>query len=152
MGRGSTTSLEREREHDLELIAASVAVVAVEGLVEPARVADLGNYSNTEVIDELPAGTRIGFWGTHQSYLLYGSRLERSPRYLPLDEHASADAMISYLRAQAIGVIAVGPRTPFNESSPVWRWMAEKSGHFERLHGEDLRHDVFVYRLSWANQ
>lgn len=103
-------------------------------------------------IDELPAGTRIGFWGTHQSYLLYGSRLERSPRYLPLDEHASADAMISYLRAQAIGVIAVGPRTPFNESSPVWRWMAEKSGHFERLHGEDLRHDVFVYRLSWANQ
>lgn len=103
-------------------------------------------------IDDLPAGTRIGFWGTHQSYLLYGSRLERSPRYLPLDEHASADAMIHYLRAQAIGVVAVGPRTPFNESSPVWRWMAEKSGHFERLHGEDLRHDVFVYRLSWVNQ
>jgi hypothetical protein len=103
-------------------------------------------------VDDLPADTRIGFWNTHQSYLLYGKRLQRSLVYLPLHENASSDDMLRYLYAQPVDVIAVGPLTKFTESSPVWAWITEKSQHFERLHGEDPRGDVLVYRLSPSGQ
>lgn len=103
-------------------------------------------------IDDLPPGTRVGFWATDISYLLYGKRFQHSPRYLPLNAQGSSDGMLRYLRAQPVDVIALGPRTKFNESSPVWTWMAEKGRQFERLHGKDARDDIMVYRLRRSGQ
>ena len=99
-------------------------------------------------IDDLPADTRIGFWGTHASYLLYGKRLQRTLLYLPLHEYATSDDLLHYLCAQPVDVIAVGPLTQGSsaESSPVWTWLMKQPQHFERLHGEDIRQDVLVYR------
>jgi hypothetical protein len=99
-------------------------------------------------IDDLPADTRIGFWSTHASYLLYGKRLQRTVLYLSLHEYATSDDMLHYLCAQPVDVIAVGPLYQGNsaESSPVWTWLLKQPEHFERLHGEDIRRDVLVYR------
>lgn len=99
-------------------------------------------------IDDLPADTRIGFWSTPASYLLYGKRLQRTLLYLPLHEYATSDDMLHYLCAQPVDVIAVGPLNQGSsaESSAVWTWLMKQPQHFERLHGEDIRQDVLVYR------
>jgi hypothetical protein len=98
-------------------------------------------------VDDLPADTRIGFWSTHASYLLYGKRLQRTLLYLPLHEYATSDDMLHHLCAQPVDVIAVGPlyQGSSAESSPVWTWLIKQPQHFERLHGEDIRRDVLVY-------
>lgn len=100
-------------------------------------------------IDDLPADTRIGFWSTHASYLLYGKRLQRTLLYLPLHKYATTDDMLQYLCAQPVDVIAVGPLNQGSSAeSPVWTWLMKQPQHFERLHGEDIHQDVLVYRLS----
>ena len=102
--------------------------------------------------DNLPAGTRVGFWPSGVTYLLYGKRFQQLLLYLPLDAQPNSDEMLRYLRARPIDVIAVGPRTKYNDSSPVWTWIVEKRRHFERLQGEDPRRNVLVYRLSPSGQ
>jgi hypothetical protein len=103
-------------------------------------------------INNLPAGTRVGFWATDPSYLLYGKGFQHSVLHLPLDAQASSDGMLRYLQDQPVDVIAVGPRSKFTESSPVWVWIAAQGEHFEKIHGERLDQDVLVYRLGRLGQ
>ena len=103
-------------------------------------------------IDNLPAETRVGFWHVPAPYLLYGKRLQRPLLYLRLDEYATSDDMLRYLYAQPVDVVAVGPLNQFLPLSPVWAWMVEQRQHFERLHGEDPRREVLVYRVSRSGQ
>jgi len=102
--------------------------------------------------DALPAGTKVGFWASDITYLLYGKRFQHSLFYLPLDAQPNSDEMFRYLHRQPVDVIAVGPRTKYNDSSPVWIWTEEKQRHFEKLHGEDPRRDVPVYRLKRSGE
>lgn len=102
--------------------------------------------------DALPAGTKVGFWASDITYLLYGKRFQHSLFYLPLDAQPNSDEMFRYLHRQPVDVIAVGPRTKYNDSSPVWIWTEEKRRHFEKLHGEDPRRDVPVYRLKRSGE
>jgi hypothetical protein len=99
-------------------------------------------------IDDLPAATRIGFWDTDQLFLFYGKRLQRRATYLPLDEYATSDDMLRYLCAQPVDVIAVGPGNSFYELPRPRAWIVEDRQDFERIHGNDPRLDVFVYRLN----
>lgn len=99
------------------------------------------------LVDGLDPGARIGFWECHASYLLYGKRIQRPLTYLALGAQHDADEMLRYLRAQPVDVIAVGPRSEYTATSPVWDWLVEKAGEFDRLSGEDLSRDVIVYRL-----
>jgi hypothetical protein len=103
-------------------------------------------------VEDLPAEMRIGFWSTHASYLLYGKRLQRTLLYLPLHKYSTSDDMLQYLCAQPVDVIAVGPLTQGRESSAVWTWLMKQPQHFERLHGEDIRQDVLVYRLRRSGE
>lgn len=97
-------------------------------------------------VDDLPADTRIGFWGTPASYLLYGKRLQHTLLYLPLHEYAPSDDMLRYLCAQPLDVIAIGPVQQGSSAEAVGTWLMKQPQHFERLHGEDIRQDVLVYR------
>lgn len=97
-------------------------------------------------VDDLPADTRIGFWGTPAAYLLYGKRLQHSPLYLLLHEYAPSDDMLRYLCAQPLDMIAIGPVPQGSSAEAVGTWFMKQPQHFERLHGEDILQDVLVYR------
>lgn len=106
-------------------------------------------------IDGLPADTRIGFWSAPQPYVLYGKRLQHTLVYLPLDHYGTDDDMLRYLCTAPVDVIAVGPvsaslwvESPWvRKYVDVYSWLMKQPQHFERLHGNDIRSDVMVYRL-----
>jgi Dolichyl-phosphate-mannose-protein mannosyltransferase len=112
-------------------------------------VQDLLFSGISRFVDDLPADTRIGWWATPAAYYLYGKRLQHTVVYLPLQEHAAtSDDLLRYLSTQPVDLIAIGPfDQERNDLSPVWTLMVEKRQYFERLHGEDPRRDVVVYRL-----
>jgi hypothetical protein len=92
--------------------------------------------------EELGRRARVGFWGSHKNYLLYGRDLSRRLRYLALDQQPTWQDMAQYVRAQPVDVVAVGPKV---QSSPVWEWLADHPETFTRIHGEDILGDVVVY-------
>ena len=108
--------------------------------VHESRFGGIGAF----VARQLDPAARIGFWGSNQSYLLYGGDLRRRLSYLALDGERTAGDMIRYVRTQPVDVVAVGPRFG---SSPVWDWLAEHPEAFERIHGRDVDEEIVVYRV-----
>ena len=138
-------------------IAAVLALLIASGTAASLKVRDklqdvlLGGISR--FVDDLPADTRIGFSSTFAPYLLYGKRLQRTPLYLPLHEYDTSDDMLRYLCAQPVDVIAVGPLNLQLASAWVRKnieWLMKQPQYYEKLHGEDIRQDVLVYRcMNW---
>jgi hypothetical protein len=97
--------------------------------------------------EELPAHAQVGFWGTHKTYLLYGRTLRRPLHPLALHAFPTWKDMLVHVRAARVDVVAVGPLI---DQSPVWSLidrMADDGSGFERIHGDDARHHVLVYRV-----
>ncbi len=96
------------------------------------------------VDDVLPPHLRVGFLASHKSYLLYGKRLDRAVQYVRLDPRSSPEEKVARVRREPVDVLAVGPWEP---PSPLLDWLTDSGGAFERVHGEDVRHEVVVYRV-----
>ena len=97
------------------------------------------------VDEELAADTRLGFWGSHRSYLLYGRRLDRPVYYLPLDASGTQNRMKRLVSEARINFLAVGPATG---PSPVWEWLANDTQTFQLVHGSNAQDDILVYRVN----
>ncbi|MGH7369195.1 MAG: ArnT family glycosyltransferase [Candidatus Rokuibacteriota bacterium] len=106
------------------------------------------NGGISRFIDEdLPANERIGFWATHKGYLLYGQALRRPLHSLALHAPSTWEEMLAYVRTEPVDVIAVGP---LFEQSRLHGWLSLVANHksgLQRIHGDDVRNDVLVYRV-----
>jgi hypothetical protein len=111
--------------------------------IQESRDGSVGRF----IAQDLHPATRIGFWGTDQSHLLYGSDLSRRLRYLALHSQPTRQATRAYVRSQPVDVIAVGPKPMSDDSSPIWDWMENDSTAFVRIHGDDVHREVLVYRV-----
>ena len=156
---GRTQSLtERQRSKLTWTIGLGSTVAALLILITLGTAAALRKRSSVQdvlysgisrFVDELPADTKIGWWATPAAFYLYGKRLQHTVVYLALHEHAAnSDDMLRYLSAQRVDLIAIGPLDRDRDLSPVWTSIVEKRHYFERLHGEDPRRHVMVYRLN----
>ena len=99
--------------------------------------------------EDLPATARVGFWGTHKTYLLYGKTLRRPLHALKLRASVAWEDVRAYVRATQVDVIAVGPLGD-QWSGEVWavvHQMANDKSGFQRIHGDDVRQHVLVYRV-----
>ena len=111
--------------------------------IQESRYGGVGRF----IAQELDPGTRIGFWRTDQSHLLYGTDLGRRLRYLALDSQPTRQAMQAYVRSQPVDVVAVGPKVIPDDPSPIWDWMENDPDAFVRFHGDDVSREVLVYRV-----
>ena len=130
----------------LVVLAVSAATLDSRGRrqgIQESRYGSVGRF----IAQDLHPATRIGFWGTDQSHLLYGSDLSRRLRYLALDSQPTRQAMRAYVRSQPVDVIAVGPKPMSDDSSPIWDWMENDPTAFVRIHGDDVHREVLVYRV-----
>ena len=130
----------------LVVLAVSAATLDSRGRrqgIQESRYGSVGRF----IAQDLHPATRIGFWGTDQSHLLYGSDLSRRLRYLALHSQPTRQAMRAYVRSQPVNVIAVGPQPMSGDSSPIWDWMENDPTAFVRVHGDDAHREVFVYRV-----
>jgi hypothetical protein len=111
--------------------------------IQESRYGGVGRF----IAQELDPATRIGFWGTNQSHLLYGPDLARRLRCLALDSQPTRHAMQAYVRSQPVDVVAVGPKLISDDRSPIWDWVENDPTAFVRVHGDDVRREVLVYRV-----
>jgi hypothetical protein len=102
------------------------------------------------VDDELPRTARLGFWGHYPAYVLYGKHFRRQLKFVELQNARTEEELVRIFKETGIDAVAVGPRGPAwtSVSAPAWSLLAERGGHFERIHGRDVTTDVMVYRLK----
>jgi dolichyl-phosphate-mannose-protein mannosyltransferase len=124
-------------------LSASAAMLIARGRRQAAQEARYGGIGRF-IDEELEPRARVGFWGSHTSYLLYGRDLNRRLRYLALDQQPTWEDMARYVRSQPVDVVAVGPKV---QPSPVWGWLADHPEAFVRIHGHHIFRDVVVYRV-----
>jgi hypothetical protein len=111
--------------------------------IQESRYGSVGRF----IVQKLDPATRIGFWGTDQSHLLYGPDLGRRLGYLALDSQPTRQAMQAYVLSQPVDVVAIGPKVIPDDPSPIWDWMESEPTAFVRVHGGDPRREVLVYRV-----
>jgi hypothetical protein len=89
----------------------------------------------------------IAFWGSHQSWLLYGRDLRRSVRYVDLERCASADEVAAAMRARGCTWIALGPRwRDFDDAR--YRLVEGHPERFTRMHGDPRAWGMCLYRIE----
>jgi hypothetical protein len=128
------------------LFLASLTSLSALGVRRDVRYSLHGGIARF-IDEELPPKARVGFWGTHKTYLLYGHALRRPLHSLALRAHPTWDAVLAYVRAAPVDVVAVGPMI---DQSPGWRLiyrLADEGSGFQRIHGEDVRQHVLMYRV-----
>lgn len=153
-GRAGSFARRRPRASGLAaLLLAPLAMLAVSAAtsdsrdrrqdIQESRYGNVGRF----IAQELDPATRIGFWGTNQSHLLYGRDLGRRLRYLALDSQPTRQAMQAYVHSQPVDVIAVGPKAIADDPSPIWDWVDNQPTALVRIHGADVRREVLLYRV-----
>jgi Dolichyl-phosphate-mannose-protein mannosyltransferase len=128
------------------LVLASLTSLSALGVRRDVRYSLHGGIARF-IDEELPATARVGFWGTHKTYLLYGHALRRPLHFLALRAHPTWDAALAYVRAAPVDVVAVGPVI---DQSPRWHRihrLADDKAGLQRIHGEDVQQHVLVYRV-----
>jgi hypothetical protein len=94
----------------------------------------------------LAPGEPIAFWGSHQSWLLYGRDLRRPVRYAELEDCADGEMLAWMLRARGCAWIAIGPK--WRDFAPErYRLVEDRPDLFERVHGDPQAWGMAVYRL-----
>jgi hypothetical protein len=95
----------------------------------------------------LTAGEPIAFWGSHQSWLLYGRELRRPVRYVELEDCRDAGELAATMRARGCAWIALGPR--WRDFTPErYRLVDDHPELFALAHGQPEVWGVCLYRLK----
>ena len=89
----------------------------------------------------------VGYVLSHQSYLFYGSRLDRTVLYVPARGDDRAE-WIAGLATRRIRFLALGPLGPRWRQRKEFAWVREGDGTFTRVFGRDAAAEPVVYRLD----
>lgn len=130
------------------LIAAVAITIAALASVEPARWAWLdrrGHGVPRFLASHLTPGDPVAFWGSHQSWLLYGRDMSRRVRHLELETCRDDADAARWLRANGVRWLALGPK--WGDFAPDRYRLIEDSALFERVHGTPDVWGMCVYRL-----
>jgi hypothetical protein len=98
------------------------------------------------VAQALPAGGGVGYVTPARSYLLYGSHFTNRVVYVP-PSGDDRDTWVRMLRERGVALVVIGPLAPWQRQAPVIDWLADPSGPFQRIGGENPARDTVVYRL-----
>jgi hypothetical protein len=90
---------------------------------------------------------KIGYYLSHRSYIFYGSRLDKSVRYIPLDLE-NENQFLRYIKKHDIRLIAIGPLQKDWLKSNHYLWIKNNKKKFERVHGKRPNRNILIYRVK----
>ncbi|MBA3687116.1 MAG: hypothetical protein H0W72_17995 [Planctomycetes bacterium] len=96
---------------------------------------------------DVAASEPVAFWGSHQSYLLYGPDLRRPVRYLPLEGCADADAVAAVVAASGMRYLMIGEIYP-PQHRHVLDWLRLDPVRFPVAYGDPATWGADVYLIG----
>ncbi|NJN81642.1 MAG: hypothetical protein HC802_04695 [Caldilineaceae bacterium] len=121
-----------------------VILNALQSLHDVRRLDMYGALPRVVEQQTLPGDT-IGYSLSHQSYLLYGPRLDRRVAYLPADIDDPV-ALREHLERHDISLVAIGPLYPTTRDLPIVALLTDPDGDFELVFADDDARPA-LYRL-----
>ncbi|MBA2482303.1 MAG: hypothetical protein H0V44_16695 [Planctomycetes bacterium] len=89
----------------------------------------------------------VGFWGSHQSWLLYGRDLRRPVQYMEFDDCTDAPMLAWLMRVRGCRWVALGPK--WRDFPPErYQLVEDHPDLFTREHGDPAVWGMCVYRLN----
>ena len=88
----------------------------------------------------------IAFWGSHQSWLLYGDRQRRPVRHVALDRCADYAALRAAVLESGCAHLAIGETWPPSPAQPV-EWIAAHPEDFAPVHGQAGIWGMKIWRI-----
>jgi hypothetical protein len=89
----------------------------------------------------------VGYMRVSNKYALYGSRLDRSTRYVRPGQAATAAEWLTNLRNLKVAWFAIGPLRPEWGEVAELDWLQDEA-NFTRALGEDVRRDLVIYAVK----
>ena len=94
----------------------------------------------------LPEDAPISFWGSHQSWLLYGERGRRAVRYVDAGRCRDDAELCAAVLVSGCAYFAIGETWPPSSPEPE-AWIAAHPERFRLIHGEPGRWGMKLWRV-----
>ena len=94
----------------------------------------------------LPEDAPIAFWGSHQSWLLYGERGRRAVRYVDAGRCRDDAELCAAVLVSGCAYFAIGETWPPSSPEPE-AWIAAHPERFRLIHGEPGRWGMKLWRV-----
>lgn len=94
----------------------------------------------------LPEAAPIAFWGSHQSWLLYGERARRPVRHVDASRCRDYAELRAAVLATGCDHLAIGETWPPSPAAPT-EWIAAHPEDFALVHGDAGRWGMKIWRV-----